>query len=76
MVVITDQMQDAMDNHPIEFIGELGPIERSVLPDGIDADEQVAVQAVAFAVVEGDDVRKIVVLEKSCWRYFMFTSRI
>ena len=52
-----------MDNHAVEFVLELGPIEGGVLPDGIDTDEEVAVQAVAFAVVERDDVREVVVLQ-------------
>ena len=44
VVVVTDQVQDAMYNHAIKFVLELGPIEGRVLPDGIDTDEEVAVQ--------------------------------
>ena len=63
MVVVTDQVQDAMDNHAIKFVLELGPIEGGVLPDGIHADEQVAADSVALAIVERDDVGEVIVLQ-------------
>ena len=73
MVVVSDQVQDTMDNYPIQFVLELSPIEGRVLPDGVDTDEEVAVQAVAFAVVERNDIREVIVLQIL---YFMFTSRM
>ena len=63
MVVITDQVQDTMDNDPVQLILELGPVKLRVLPDRIHADEEITVQAVTLAVVERDDVREVIVLQ-------------
>ena len=63
MVVITDQVQETMDNDPVQLILELGSIKLRVLPDRVHTDEKVTVQAVALAVVECDDVREVIVLQ-------------
>ena len=63
MIIITDQVQETMDNHPVQFIFELGSIKLRVLPDRVHADEEVTVQAVTLAVVERDDVREVIVLQ-------------
>ena len=63
MVIVTDQVQDTMDNHTVQLVFEFGPVELRVLPDRIHADEQVAADAIALAIVERDDVGKVIVLQ-------------
>jgi hypothetical protein len=63
MVVISYQMEKTMHHDTVQFILELRTIEQGILPDGVDTDEKVAGEFVPLAIVEGDDVREIVVLE-------------
>ena len=63
VVVVADQVQQAMNDYPVQLVGEFRPVEGRVLTNRINADEQVAVQAVSFAVVESDDVREVIMLE-------------
>ena len=63
MVIVTDQVQDPMNNHPVQFIGECGSIMLGIVPDRIDADEKVSAEAVALTVVESDDICEIIMLE-------------
>ena len=36
MVIVADQVQDTMDNHPVQLVLEFGTVEQRVLPDGIN----------------------------------------
>ena len=60
MVIISDQVKQAMDDDTVQFIVKLGSIKQRVLADGIDADEQIAGQDVSFTVIKCNDVREIV----------------
>ena len=42
MVVVTNQMQHAMDNDPVEFIRELSPVKDGIFTHGINADKEVS----------------------------------
>ena len=63
VVVIADQVKQAVHDHPVQLVGELDAIEHGVLADGIHGDKQVAGEAVPLAVIEGDDVGIIIVLQ-------------
>ena len=63
MIVITDQVQQAMYHDTMKLIVKLGPIFMGVLPDRIDANEQVSGQGLALAVIKSDDVCEIVMLK-------------
>jgi hypothetical protein len=63
MVVIADKVQKAVNYHAVQLVRELGGIEYSVLTDGIDADEKVARKDLSFAIIKGDYIGEIVVLE-------------
>ena len=61
MIVIADEMEDAMDDYAVKLIVELGSVEDGILTDGINADEKVSGNPVALAIVESDNVREIIV---------------
>ena len=63
MVVVTDKMEYTVDHDPIEFVGELCPVEKGILPDTVYADKQISAEDILFAVVEGDDIGEVIVLE-------------
>ena len=63
MVVITYKMKDSMNDDPVELIGKLSSVLDGILSYSVDADEQVTGKLVTFAVVECDDVCKVVMLE-------------
>lgn len=64
VVVIADEMKKPMDDDPVEFILKFSPELDCILPYGIDAYEKVTGKTVALAIVESDDVGKVVVLEE------------
>lgn len=63
MVVITNQMQEAVDDDAVKFIGKGGSIKGGVFAHGIDRDEKVSAKGIALAIVKGDNVRVIIVLQ-------------
>ena len=63
MVIITDEMKDTMDNDPVQLVLEFGTIFESIFTDTVDTDEKITGKSVPFAIVEGDDVSEIVMLE-------------
>lgn len=63
VIVITDQMEETMDDHAVKFLIELGTIFNGILTDSADTDEKVAGEFVAFAIVKSNDVSKIVMLK-------------
>ena len=63
MVVVTNQMQHAMDNDPVEFIRELRPVKSGIFTHGINADKEVSAEPIPLTVVKGDDVCIIIVFQ-------------
>ena len=63
VVIVADEVQDAVHNDAVQFIGKLGSVERSILLYGIDGDEQVSGEPVSLTIVESDDVCEIVMLK-------------
>ena len=56
-------MEKTMDYNPVQLVQKLRSVKVRVVPDGINAYEQVAGKSVSFAIIKGDDVGEIVVLE-------------
>ena len=56
-------MQDAVDDGTVEFLVIIRVECLGVCPDRIEADEQVARDLISFRIIEGDDIRVIIVLE-------------
>ena len=65
MIVITDEVEETVDHHAVEFFFEFNSIFTGILPDGIDTDEEIPGQGLALAVIECYYVREVVVLEVS-----------
>ena len=63
MIIISDEMKKAVNNDPVELIGKLGPVERGVFPDGINAYEKISGEPVSFTIIESNDVSIIIVLQ-------------
>jgi hypothetical protein len=63
MVVVSDEMKDAMYHYPVQFLIEVCFIESGILPDGIHADKQIAGNLLTLAIVEGYDIRKVIVAQ-------------
>ena len=60
MVVISDEMQDSVHYHAVKFLFGVGSIIKRIFLYAIDADEEVAGEYVALAIVEGYDICEIV----------------
>ncbi len=41
MIIVSDQVQQTMDNDPVEFVFERSMVINGILPDGVDADEKI-----------------------------------
>ena len=63
MIIIADQMKDAMDDDSIEFLLEFGSILYRVFADAVDTDKKITRQLIILAIIEGDDVSEIIMLE-------------
>ena len=63
MIIIADEMENAMNYDSVEFFLELGSILDSIFTDTIDADEKITGKSVALAIIESDDISEIVMLE-------------
>ena len=63
MIVISDKMQNSVNDNPVQLLREFSTIKQSVILYGIYADEEIAGKNVIFAVIKGDNIRKIVVLK-------------
>ena len=63
MVIVTDQMKQAMDDDPVEFGFEGCAVKGGIVADGVDADEQIARQGIPFAIIKGNDVGIVLVPE-------------
>ena len=60
MVIISDQVEQAMNDDAVQFIIEFGSIIQSVLADRIDTDEKITGQDIPFTVIKCNDVCEIV----------------
>jgi len=56
-------VEESVNHDAVQFVLELRSVQHGVLADRIYADEEVAREDVALAVVEGDDVREVIVLK-------------
>ena len=63
MVIVADEVQQAVHDDAIELIRKLRPVKSGILPHGIYGDEKVSGEAVSLAVIEGDDIGIIIVLQ-------------
>jgi hypothetical protein len=63
MIVIADEMENTVDHYPVEFVLEGSPVIKSVLPDGVNAYEEISGEPVTLAVIESDDISEIVMLK-------------
>jgi hypothetical protein len=63
LVIITDQMEQTMDDHPMKLFVKLGTIFNGILSDRVDADEKISGKNLSLAIVEGDNVCEVVMLE-------------
>ena len=56
-------MEKTMDYNPVQLVQKLRSVKVRVVPDGINAYEQVAGKSVSFAIIKGDDVCVVVVTQ-------------
>lgn len=63
LVVDAAQVQDAVDNDAVQFAFVRLVELLGVGAHGVQADEQVACDAVSFAIIEGDDIGVVIVLQ-------------
>ena len=63
MIIISDEMKDAMNDHPVEFIFEISSILDGIFTDRIYTDEKITRKLVSLAIIESDDVGEIIMLK-------------
>ncbi len=63
MVIITDKMKEPVNDNPVKFLFELGPIINGIFPNGINTDEKVAGNDRFIGIIERDDIRKVIVAQ-------------
>ena len=63
MIVITDQMKKPMDDDPVEFVRKFCPVLDGIFSDTVDTYKEVTGQFIAFAIIKGDDIGKIIMLQ-------------
>ena len=63
LVVDAAEVEDAVDDDAVELVGRGGGEAGGVVAHGVEGDDDVAVEGVALAVVEGDDVGVVVVAQ-------------
>ena len=61
MVVISDEMQDSVHYHAVKFLFGVGSVIKRIFLYAINADEEIAGEDAALALVEGYDICEIVV---------------
>ena len=65
MIIITDQMKDAMNNDSVQLLLEVSTIFNGILPDTVNTDEKITGQSVSFTIIESDYICKIIMLKIS-----------
>ena len=66
MVIITYKMKKAMNDYAGEFLVERSrTVSYGILADGIDAYENIPRKSLALAIVKGNDIGKIIMIEKA-----------
>ena len=63
MVVITDEMENAVNYDPVEFIVKLCSVLEGILTDRIDTYEKISVKLITLTIIKSYYIRKIVVSE-------------
>lgn len=63
MVIVTYQVKQAMNHHAIQFLVEVDAIELGIILHAVYTDEQISTEDILLAVIESDDVGKVIVLE-------------
>lgn len=63
LVVDTAEVQDAVYDDTVQLRVVVASEELRIRAHGIEADEEVTAEPVAFAVIEGDDVGVVIVLQ-------------
>ena len=63
MIIVADEMKNAVNYHTVQLILELGSVKMGILPYTVDTDEQISGKSISRTVVESDNVSIIVVLE-------------
>ena len=68
-------MENAVDDDTVQLAAVVATTKLvGVGADGVEADEEVAAQAVALTVVEGDDIRIVIVLQVLAFTSSIFSS--
>ena len=52
-----------MDYNTVKLIGKLGSVSKRVLPNRVNGYEQISGELVTLTIIEGNNIREIVVLE-------------
>ena len=63
MVVVTYQVEKSVNHHAIQLLVEVHTIELGIILHAVYADEQISTEDILLAVVESNDVSKVIVLE-------------
>ena len=63
MVVVTYQVEKSVNHHAIQLLVEVHTIELGIILHAVYADEQISTEDILLAVVESNDVSKLIVLE-------------
>ena len=63
MIVISDKMENSVDDHPVKFFFEIGSEFNGVFPNTVHTDEKISGQYLSFTIIEGYDVGEIIMLK-------------
>ena len=63
LVVLATKVQDAVDNHTMEFLVVRFLEQLGIGADSVKRDDEIAIEYLTFTIVEGDDVSIVVVAE-------------
>ena len=63
MVIITNEMENTMNNHPVKFIRKISTILKGIFTDTVNADEKISGKSVPLAIIKGDYICKVIVLK-------------
>ena len=63
MIVVADKMKKPVDDHAVKLIIKFGSELDGILPHAVNADEKITGKPVALALVEGNDIGEIVMMQ-------------
>ena len=64
MIVIPYQMKHPMNNYPVQLFFKVSSIFNRIFADTVYTDENIAGQAVTFAIIESNYICEIIMLKK------------